>query len=562
MVSVRNNLSSFPPFVLAGMHRSGTSMISALLERIGVDMGWSGQPPDKHNPYGYGEDDDFVDFHREIFRAAVPAGDGGWPDWGWTEHGQFDCRKLVKYKNRAHRLIEARKHLPGLWGWKDPRTTLFLDFWRDIAQDARFILVFRQPWEVADSIRRLEAGVFLRNPEYGYEIWSHYNQLMLEFYRRNSDQCILVSSNALRHEPAALQKLLERKWGMRTDPVDLSDLTDPSLFVSIPLEDPLVPLIAATLPSCMHLLASLNEAADLAMPQTAPAAPIMGFTRRNDPVTSTIVITCFDDGQFLPQSIASVERAAPHNCELIIVNDGSTQQRTVEILSTLEGLGYRVLNHSENRGLSAARNTGIGAAKGSFILPLDADNEVLPGYIERSIAALAEHPDAGVVYSDRELFGLRHRLVRVPEFSQQTLLKHNFIDACAVFRKQVWAECGGYDEALAALEDWDFWLAAASKGWQFYHLEGAFFRYQVRPGSMLDKLSRNPWNQIGILNLIFRKNQRRFVSNSSRLYLYRTVAIILLMVIYNIAKRTIYNLVALIGAESYIAKSFRILRRH
>jgi len=75
----------------------------------------------------------------------------------------------------------------------------------------------------------------------------------------------------------------------------------------------------------------------------------------------------------------------------------------------------------------------------------------------------------------------------VPPFELDTLLPFNYIDACALLRKEVWSACGGYDSAMPALgwEDWDLWIGAAEHGWQFYHLPGEAFDYRVRPQSML-----------------------------------------------------------------------------
>jgi hypothetical protein len=100
--------------------------------------------------------------------------------------------------------------------------------------------------------------------------------------------------------------------------------------------------------------------------------------------------------------------------------------------------------------------------------------------------ALDEDPCVGVVYCDRLELGLRSGAVQVPEFDLDTLLMGNFIDACAVIRKRVWRECGGFDSAMPyqCWEDWDFWISAAERGWHFHHLPRLMFEYRVRPGSM------------------------------------------------------------------------------
>src|SRR4029079_19577658 len=64
------------------------------------------------------------------------------------------------------------------------------------------------------------------------------------------------------------------------------------------------------------------------------------------------------------------------------------------------------------------------------------------------------------------------------------LLAGNYVDACAVLRKETWAACGGYDLASWAWEDWDLWMSVAQRGWRFLHLPGVAFDYRVRPRSL------------------------------------------------------------------------------
>ena len=183
--------------------------------------------------------------------------------------------------------------------------------------------------------------------------------------------------------------------------------------------------------------------------------------------------------------MASAERSILEKYELIVVDDGSRQPRTLEVLAALEAAGYCVV-HQENRGLSAARNRGIELATGACILPLDSDNRLLPGFVEAAIRVLEAQPRVGVVYGDRTELGLRSGAVQVPEFDLDTLLTGNFIDACALIRKSTWSECGGFDCAMPyqCWEDWDFWISAAERDWRFHHLPGAAFEYRVRPNSM------------------------------------------------------------------------------
>lgn len=128
------------PVIIAGMHRSGTSLVAGLLQRTGVDLGEKLIPADAWNRHGYHEDAELVNFHGRIFRSLLPRGARGHADWGWTETGTLDLTGLHRFRPAALRLAAERFARSPRWGFKDPRTTLLLDFWHECVPDARFVL--------------------------------------------------------------------------------------------------------------------------------------------------------------------------------------------------------------------------------------------------------------------------------------------------------------------------------------------------------------------------------------------------------------------------------------
>lgn len=225
-------------------------------------------------------------------------------------------------------------------------------------------------------------------------------------------------------------------------------------------------------------------------------------------VTVSVVIPCFNDGKYLPEAVASVTCLAREDVELIVVDDGSNDEQTLLEMRALEERGVQVLRQ-ENRGLAAARNTGIRAARGKFILPLDSDNRVRSPYLREAVDLLRRCPEAGIVYGDAEYFGAKTGRWKVAAFDLATLTRGNYIDACALFRKEVWAAIGGYDEGMRlGWEDWDFWLRAAQQGWAFLHLDAVAFDYRVRPGSMLETTNRH---QGALLAHIFGKRENNLL---------------------------------------------------
>ena len=207
----------------------------------------------------------------------------------------------------------------------------------------------------------------------------------------------------------------------------------------------------------------------------------------------SVVIACYNDGEFLKEAIQSVEACPEKNVEMVIVNDGSTDVKTCVLLSELGQKGYRVI-HQENGGTSAARNAGVRATKGRYILPLDADNRILPQYFVKAASILDRFPKVGVVYGDCRWFGDENKIFRPGVLDRTRLVLQNSIDACAVYRREVWEQVGGYDEnpilSKNNYEDWDFWLMAVEHDWEFHYLPEVMFEYRVRPGTRRAKTTR------------------------------------------------------------------------
>ena len=204
----------------------------------------------------------------------------------------------------------------------------------------------------------------------------------------------------------------------------------------------------------------------------------------------SIVIPCFNQGAMLREALASVEQVRNANLlEVIVVDDGSLEAETREILTEVAQAGYSIVPQP-NRGPAAARNTGIRLAKGEFILPLDSDNRLRDAYLNEGASFLNHNPSLDVIYADAEYFGERNGRWHVPEFDLLSLIRMNFIDTCALYRKKLWENVGGYDEQRICVgwEDWDFWLRVAAHGGAFFHVPKIGFDYRVRSDSVIVKM--------------------------------------------------------------------------
>lgn len=202
----------------------------------------------------------------------------------------------------------------------------------------------------------------------------------------------------------------------------------------------------------------------------------------------SVIVPCFNHGEFLPEAVASVTSMGRQDVELIVVDDGSTDERTGKEMDALCARGINVIRQ-ENRGLAAARNAAIAASSGDYILPLDADNRLRPGYIEHGIRILDANPQVGVVYGDAEFMGIRTGRWHVGPFDPEQLLDCNYIDACAIYRRSIWEQDGGYDGTMPVqgLEDWDFWLGALERGWEFVYVPEILFDYRIATESMVTR---------------------------------------------------------------------------
>jgi glycosyltransferase involved in cell wall biosynthesis len=240
----------------------------------------------------------------------------------------------------------------------------------------------------------------------------------------------------------------------------------------------------------------------------------------------SIVIPCYNHGAMLREALASIEQVRNANLlEVIIVDDGSSEVVTGKVLSEAQEAGYSVVSQP-NRGPSAARNTGIRLAKGEFILPLDSDNRLRDVYLNEGVSLLRENSSVGVIYTDIEHFGESSGPVQVPEFDLLSLIRAGFIDACALYRKHLWEDVGGYDEHMPwmGVEDWDFWLRVAFHGGTFVHLPKVGFDYRVRKDSISVKtigfdyrVRRDSWDVIKtspriaeVISYIFSKPEMAF----------------------------------------------------
>ena len=209
---------------------------------------------------------------------------------------------------------------------------------------------------------------------------------------------------------------------------------------------------------------------------------------RRAPLVS-VVIPCYKQAHFLEEAVDSVVAQTFSDWEIIIVNDGSpdnTSEVARSLISKHAGKGIQLVE-KPNGGLPGARNAGIRAAHGKYILPLDADDKIKPTMLAKLVPVLDAHPKVGFAYTHIRHFGALDTEYPLPDFDRATLIaKDNIACVCSLFRKSAWEEVGGYNEAMReGYEDWDFWIGCVEHGWAGYCLHEPLFLYRKSGQSML-----------------------------------------------------------------------------
>ena len=203
----------------------------------------------------------------------------------------------------------------------------------------------------------------------------------------------------------------------------------------------------------------------------------------------SVIVPCYNQGIYLKETIQSALASTYRPLEIIIINDGSTDD-SLELARVLEAQHpeVRVLDQA-NSGVTKARNSGIAAAQGEYILPLDGDDLISNTYIEKGIAVLSMRPEVKVVYCQAEKFSTTTRKPwKLKPFSLQQLAKDNMIFVSALFRKADALAVGGFSEDMQlGREDWEFWIKLLKNGGEVVQLPEVGFFYRLTPTSKRKK---------------------------------------------------------------------------
>ncbi|MBA3442851.1 MAG: glycosyltransferase [Pyrinomonadaceae bacterium] len=191
-----------------------------------------------------------------------------------------------------------------------------------------------------------------------------------------------------------------------------------------------------------------------------------GMTVRKPQLVS-VIIPCYNQAHFLVEAIESVRRQAYCHVELIVVDDGSSDN-TAEVAARYTHV--RCIRQ-ENQGLAGARNTGIRGSAGDFLVFLDADDRLLPGALAAGVSGLTARPECAFIYGSYRhitVDGLhlsteRSRCLERDHYLE--LLRRNFIGmhGAVMYRRAFLEPVNGFDASLGACEDYDLYLRIARR---------------------------------------------------------------------------------------------------
>lgn len=200
----------------------------------------------------------------------------------------------------------------------------------------------------------------------------------------------------------------------------------------------------------------------------------------------SVIIPFYNAHEHLRETVQSILAQNYSNFEIIIVNDGSRAPAITDVLAGLDMSCIKIVDHPKNRGLAITRNTGINAAKGDLLLPLDADDLITPDCIEKKVSFLQTNKEIAAVYSNVQIFG-DVNLEWAPEATMLNLMCGIPVQSTLLFRREVFDTVGGYNSEIKRSPDVDFWLRVLHRGFKLGRIDEILYHYRKYPGSLSDE---------------------------------------------------------------------------
>ncbi len=219
--------------IVAGFHRSGTSLVCQLLHRAGLFLGYQLLGPAFSNPHGHFEDTEVLDLHEQILA------DNGRT---WLVSEPFLPVATEAHWQRLKWIVERRNAEHHLWGFKDPRVCLFVMLWKHLLPNAKVLLIYRHFSDSAYSLSRRQSTELLSNPagpqrmyrrfweepDLALQMWLTYNDALLTFARTYPEETLTISLDMVR-SGFPVVRAINWRWGLALEEVPASEVFDPTV---------------------------------------------------------------------------------------------------------------------------------------------------------------------------------------------------------------------------------------------------------------------------------------------------------------------------------------------
>lgn len=302
----------------------------------------------------------------------------------------------------------------------------------------------------------------------------------------------------------------------------------------------------------------------------------LDFCRSSDHPVSTalisLVIPCYNQARFLSDAIESVLAQTWKKVELIVVDDGSTDNTSL-IARQFPAVRYL---YQANKGLGAARNAGLAWSNGQFVAFLDADDRLLPDALKEAAEYLLAHPDCAFVHGDYRYITVDGSSINTVRTSVRGksgyigLLEGNYIEmhGAVLYRRDILESVGGFDPSLPACEDYEMYLRIA-RAHPFGHHHSLAAEYRIHDQNMSSKTTLMLRTSLSVL-----RSQKSFLTGNKELEeafragqafwwnYYGVIAftsVCRVLRTLELGKNTLGNLMVLFGYPDYPGASYRIL---
>jgi glycosyltransferase involved in cell wall biosynthesis/GT2 family glycosyltransferase len=224
----------------------------------------------------------------------------------------------------------------------------------------------------------------------------------------------------------------------------------------------------------------------------------------------TVVVPLFNYGRYVAEALESVRAQTLGDLDLVVIDDASTDDSLEVALGWLTANARRfnraaLLANGVNSGLGPTRNAGVDRADTPFVLPLDADNRLLPEACRELLSAVRDG-GAAFAYPICRQFGAGDGLLGKVPYAPQRLVGGNYIDAMALMRKECWTAVGGYSDIHDGLEDFDLWCRIAERGGWGCQVPRVLAEYRLHEASMQERVTKAPGRSADILAALRRRH--------------------------------------------------------